>query len=206
MANPHKAAKVSRRTLLSGTAALLPLVATSCSSTSTNDRVIATNAVFTAQERATLRAVVDRLIPADEFSPAASECGVLDYFERCLNEWNQGDLPLLRSSLAALETEAQKQGGDFAALDASAQDALLEAMEAGQFPQADAQAGFNRLLRLTLEGMFSDPYYGGNRNYVGWDLIGYPGVMLATTAEMQVMDRRLPPLHTSAYGAEHDGH
>ena len=28
----------------------------------------------------------------------------------------------------------------------------------------------------TLQGTFGDPYYGGNANFVGWDLIGYPGV------------------------------
>jgi gluconate 2-dehydrogenase gamma chain len=27
--------------------------------------------------------------------------------------------------------------------------------------------------------MFSDPVYGGNRNFVGWQLIGYPGAQRA---------------------------
>jgi hypothetical protein len=37
-------------------------------------------------------------------------------------------------------------------------------------------------------------------------LIGYPGAVLGSTQEMQQMGGRLPPLHTSAYGEEHDGH
>jgi hypothetical protein len=205
MSKPLEAGGVSRRTVLSGTVALVPLIATSCSSTTTPSAAAPASA-FTAQERATLQAVVDRLVPADEFSPAASECGVLDYFDRCLSEWNQNDVPLLRAALAALDAEAQKRGGEFAALATDTQDELLMALEAGQFPEAAGQAGFNRLLRLTLEGMFSDPYYGGNRNYAGWDLIGYPGAVPATTPEMQAMGGRLPALHTSAYGAEHDGH
>jgi hypothetical protein len=205
MSKPFEVGGVSRRTLLSGTAALVPLIATSCSSTTSAPAPRVASA-FTPQERLTLQAVVDRLVPADELSPAASECGVLDYFDRCLSEWNQSDVPLLRATLAALDVEAQKRGGDFAMLAADTQDELLMAMEAGQFPEAAGQAGFNRLLRLTLEGMFSDPYYGGNQHYVGWDLIGYPGAVPATTPQMQAMGGRLPALHTSAYGAEHDGH
>jgi hypothetical protein len=80
-------------------------------------------------------------------------------------------------------------------------------MEAGTLDNfANSQQVFNRLHRLTLEGMFSDPYYGGNASYAGWDLIGYPGAVLGSTSDMQQMGGRLPALHTSAYGAEHDGH
>jgi hypothetical protein len=206
MSKTLDAAGVSRRTLLSGTVALVPLIATSCSSTTSSSAPPVAESAFTAQERGTLQAVVDRLVPADEFSPAASECGVLDYLDRCLGEWNQNDVPLLRATLAALDVAAEKRGGAFATLAADTQDELLVALEAGEFPDAAGQAGFNRLLRLTLEGMFSDPYYGGNRNYAGWDLIGYPGAVPATTPEMQAMGGRLPALHTSAYGAQHDGH
>ncbi|HWK54284.1 MAG TPA: gluconate 2-dehydrogenase subunit 3 family protein, partial [Hyphomicrobiales bacterium] len=129
------------------------------------------------------------------------------YLDHSLAEWNQADLPLLRDAIAVLDAQARAQESTaFASLPAEAQDALLMRMEAGQFPSGAGQAGFNRLLRLTLEGMFSDPYYGGNRNYAGWDLIGYPGAVLASTQDMQAMGARLPPLHTSAYGAAHDGH
>ena len=37
----------------------------------------------------------------------------------------------------------------------------------------------------TLQGTFGDPYYGGNANFVGWDLIGYPGIRLNVTSEDQ---------------------
>lgn len=80
-------------------------------------------------------------------------------------------------------------------------------MEAGTLPDFENAAQvFNRLHRLVLEGMFSDPYYGGNQHYAGWDLLGYPGIVLGSSAQMQQMGGRLPALHTSAYGAEHDGH
>ncbi len=38
-----------------------------------------------------------------------------------------------------------------------------------------------------MEGMFGDPYYGGNKNFAGWDLIRYPGPRLATSADDQKM-------------------
>jgi len=51
----------------------------------------------------------------------------------------------------------------------------------------------------TIQGTFSDPYYGGNANFVGWDLIGYPGVRLAVTANEQRLDLKPIPTHKSAY-------
>ena len=51
----------------------------------------------------------------------------------------------------------------------------------------------------TIQGTFCDPYYGGNTDFVGWDLIGYPGVRLAVTPNEQRLDPRLTPTHRSAY-------
>ena len=51
----------------------------------------------------------------------------------------------------------------------------------------------------TLQGTFSDPYYGGNASFVGWDLIGYPGVRTNVTVEDQRLGADVPPNHKSAY-------
>jgi hypothetical protein len=52
--------------------------------------------------------------------------------------------------------------------------------------------------------MFGDPYYGGNANFVGWDLIGYPGVRTMVTAADQKAAEAdtLKPNHRSAYDYE----
>jgi hypothetical protein len=64
-------------------------------------------------------------------------------------------------------------------------------------------ATFFNLVRMhTLQGTFCDPYYGGNANFVGWDLLGYPGVRIAVTADQQRMDVDLTPNHQSAYDYE----
>jgi hypothetical protein len=55
------------------------------------------------------------------------------------------------------------------------------------------------VLSHTLQGTFGDPFYGGNRNFAGWDLIGYPGVRLAVTAEEQNLGATPAPTRMSAY-------
>lgn len=200
--------KLSRRSMLrstvaSGTAAMVPLIATtSCTSLPASG-----TSPLSERENATLAAFADRIIPADELGPGASQCGVTDYINNTLVSWNSGDLPLIHEGLQALQTGAlQSYGRNFDALSAGEQDFLIERMENSWLEgMRDSAQAFNRLYRLVLEGMFSDPWYGGNRNFAGWDLIGYPGAVMGSTAEMQVMGGRLPPLHTSAYGAEHDG-
>jgi gluconate 2-dehydrogenase gamma chain len=200
---------ISRRSLLqtgisAGSVSLVPLIATS----SCSAPVAAVPTVLDARTTAALSAFANRIIPADDNSPAATDCGVITYINRSLAEWNQADVVLITEGLQNLDAAAiARFSQNFVQLSAQQQDELMLAMEAGTLENfADARQVFNRLHRLTLEGMFSDPYYGGNRNYAGWDLIGYPGAVLASTSDMQQMGGRLPALHTSAYGAEHDGH
>jgi gluconate 2-dehydrogenase gamma chain len=73
----------------------------------------------------------------------------------------------------------------FASLSEDEQDRIVEAMVNGDADDAFApftgRSFFTILRRHTAEGMFSDPAYGGNRNMVGWQLIGYPGAQRAYT-------------------------
>ena len=55
------------------------------------------------------------------------------------------------------------------------------------------------MLFRSLEGTFGDPHYGGNRDFIGWELIGYPGLRLAVAAEEQRMNAPLDPVYVSAY-------
>lgn len=189
--------------LKAGAAVLIPLVETSCTSAE-----LPASSLLGPANDAILAAFADRIVPADELGPSASAAGVVRYINRSLAEWNQAELPVLRAGLLALDQNARgRHGVGFAALAIDQQDALMTALEAGELVEmATGPALFNRLHRLVLEGMFSDPYYGGNANYAGWDLIGYPGAVLASTPDMQKMRERLPALHTSAYGSDHDGH
>jgi gluconate 2-dehydrogenase gamma chain len=72
----------------------------------------------------------------------------------------------------------------FVELDHGAQDELLKKLEAGKvnfFQSPTSQGFFGTLLEDAYEGMFADPQYGGNRDLVGWKLIGYPGAQRAYT-------------------------
>ena len=156
-----------------------------------------------------LAAIVDRVIPKDELGPSASESGVTEYINRSLADYLAPEKPAFLEGLEQTDAFARRtQNQPFVNLSAEKQDAVLTAMDNGAadgFP--NARAFFNRARRLTLEGMFGDPYYGGNKNFAGWDLIRYPGPRLATSADDQKMGIEIQPLHRSAYGSGTDhGH
>ncbi|MEP6961881.1 MAG: gluconate 2-dehydrogenase subunit 3 family protein, partial [Acidobacteriota bacterium] len=70
----------------------------------------------------------------------------------------------------------------------------------------NARNFFNRARRLTLEGTFGDPHYGGNNNGIGWDIIRYPGPRPAVAPEQQRLNTPATPYRNSAWGAasEHE--
>jgi gluconate 2-dehydrogenase gamma chain len=59
--------------------------------------------------------------------------------------------------------------GDFSALPELAQDAILTALD------LQGTAFFASLYAHTMEGVYSHPVYGGNRDYLGWNSLCYPG-------------------------------
>jgi gluconate 2-dehydrogenase gamma chain len=157
---------------------------------------------LTAAQAATLEAVVARLIPSDESGPGALEAGAARYIDRALGDALAVSRDVYSLGLAALDAYAERTAGQaFARLGPDIQDALLGELEqnrvAGFSP--DSSAFFNLVLGHTLEGTFGDPHYGGNRDFIGWELLGYPGIRLAVAAEEQRMDAALEPTRVSAY-------
>lgn len=191
------AGEITRRTVITS-AAILPVAALAASAQAPP----AVTALSDAQLRI-LAAFVDRIIPKDELGPSASESDVPIYINRALGDYLAAEKTAFIEGLEAMDAFARRsQDRPFIALTAEQQDLVLTAMENGSangFP--NAQAFFNRARRLTMEGMFGDPYYGGNKNFAGWDLIRYPGPRLATTADDQKMGVEIKPYHHSAYGS-----
>ncbi len=66
------------------------------------------------------------------------------------------------------------------------QEAILRALEMGEIEleSLTSKRFFNLMLKNTMEGFFADPMYGGNRNKVGWRLVGFPGVAASTYPQM----------------------
>jgi hypothetical protein len=157
---------------------------------------------LTATEAVTLDAIVARLIPSDELGPGAREARAARYIDRALGGALAPSREAYRLGLAAVEKYAQAaKGAAFAALPARDQDEVLSAMEAntatGFTPSSSA---FFTLVRThTLQGTFGDPYYGGNADFVGWNLLGYPGLRLVVAPADQRLDAPLTPTRSSAY-------
>ena len=156
---------------------------------------------LTAAEGATLEAIVARLIPTDANGPGATEARAARYIDRALGGFMASLLVPYRIGLSGIESYARTaKGAPFTQLSARDQDAVLTEMEtntAKGFPAA--AVFFNLVLSHTLQGTFGDPFYGGNASFVGWDLLGYPGVRLTATATDQRMDVSPAPTHMSAY-------
>jgi gluconate 2-dehydrogenase gamma chain len=160
---------------------------------------------LTATESDTLEAIVARLIPTDANGPGATEARAARYIDRALAGALASSRPAYAAGLAAVEEYAQRtKGASFIKLPPEQQDAVLTDMEnntaTGFTP--NSAAFFDLLRNHTLQGMFCDPYYGGNANFAGWDLLSYPGVRTAVSPDQQRMGIELPPNHKSAYDYE----
>jgi gluconate 2-dehydrogenase gamma chain len=154
-------------------------------------------------EIAFVAAAVDTLIPADELSPSASQCGVVTFIDRQLaSAWGGGakmyrmgpfhkgtpeqgyQLPLsprefFGAGIAAADAWSRKSyGKPFDTLAPEQRVAALKEMESGkaEFADLSSREFFATLLDLTMLGFFSDPLYGGNRDKAAWKMLGYPGL------------------------------
>ena len=157
---------------------------------------------LTPLEADILDAIVARLIPTDASGPGATEARAARYIDRALGGALASFREVYRGGLAAVDAYARSsKGAAFTQLSPQNQDAVLTNLERNTATgfAAGSAAFFNVVLSHTIQGTFCDPYYGGNDRFVGWDLIGYPGVRLIATANDQKMEAPSSPTHMSAY-------
>ena len=191
----------SRRSVLTA-AAIVPITALN------SDAAPAEQPNFSAPQLRLIEALVDRLIPSDENGPGARESGVHIYIDRSFTGYLAHQKSTFTAGLEAIDALAHtRHGALFADLDAAQKDELLTILERNDAPgfQPGSRAFFYRLRQLTLEGMFGDPFYGGNRNFAGWDLIRYPGPRMAVSPDEQKIKVAIKPLRVSARGGQHGG-
>ncbi|MBI3048564.1 MAG: gluconate 2-dehydrogenase subunit 3 family protein [Acidobacteria bacterium] len=147
-------------------------------------------AFFNHDDAATIAAFTERLMPSAPGKPGAREAGVLNYLDLALAGAYADLQDFYRRGLAQLDAYCRATYHEpFARLDAARQDEVIASLENGRatgFTWPDAQELFNTLRTHTMEGMFADPIYGGNRDFAGWRLVGFPGAQAVfTSADMQ---------------------
>jgi gluconate 2-dehydrogenase gamma chain len=157
------------------------------------------------EEQAFIEAVVDHMIPADELTPKGTDLGINVFIDRALaSGWGKGDrlymqgpwktgtpnqgyqLPLTpaqlyRAGIPAANAHCVKTyGKTFDKITEAQREEFLMAWRGGKVTfegGPPARTFFNMLYQNVMQGMFSDPIYGGNRDKAGWNLIGFPGVI-----------------------------
>jgi gluconate 2-dehydrogenase gamma chain len=157
---------------------------------------------LTASEADLLEAICARIIPTDANGPGAREARAAHYIDRALGGALSGSKGAYSAGLAAFDRYCQSsRRAPFTELSARDQDSVLIDVETGAATGfVGSSAAFFAMVRThTLQGTFGDPYYGGNRNFVGWDMIGYPGVRTNVSADDQRLGADLKPNHQSAY-------
>jgi len=157
---------------------------------------------FSSAEQNFIDAATQRLIPADALGGGANEAGITHFIDlqlagaygRAERWYMQGPWPtgtdqqgfqlkytpaqIYREAIAGVDAHCrQHYGKPFAQLAADRQDEVLHALEDGkvELAKVPAKTFFALLWQNTREGYLADPAYGGNRDFAGWKLIGFPG-------------------------------
>ena len=183
---------------------------------------------FDSEEALFIEAACDRLIPPDESGPGALGAGVPNYLDKQLGgAWGAGErlyrsgpwqsgtpsqgyqLPfspaeLFHTSLRAIRRDLGR-GTPFHEMSAEAQDTYLKSLESGahDLDGVPSAVFFDMLLKMTVEGFFSDPVYGGNRDMVAWRMIGFPG---AYADYFEAIDRHGVKFEREPMSLAEDGH
>ena len=145
---------------------------------------------FNSDDAATIAAFTERLMPGAPGKPGARDAGVLNYIDLSLAGAYADLQDFYRRGLAALNTYcAATYQQSFTQLAAARQDEVITAMVEGKatgFTWPTSQQFFNTLRTHTMEGMFADPVYGGNKDFGGWRLVGFPGAQpIFSQADME---------------------
>ena len=137
---------------------------------------------FSPEQAREIDAITARLIPTTD-TPGAREAGVVFFIDRALATFAKDQQRLYRDGLSELESRLGEMfpGVErFSAATPEQQDAFLHSLEeqagggapAGLYSLPAAPSFFETLRVDTITGFLIDPDSGGNRDGVGWKVIG----------------------------------
>ena len=118
--------------------------------------------ILGVEEAKEFSAVAARIIPTTD-TPGATEAGVIYFLDQSFGTFNAPLLPMLRGGLEQMQSGIP-DGMRFSELSQEEQDALLEANQTTPF--------FGLMRMMTFAGFFGLSEYGGNKDGVGWKLLG----------------------------------
>jgi gluconate 2-dehydrogenase gamma chain len=124
--------------------------------------------VLTKAQAEVLDALTSRILPSVDGRAGAHEAGVVYFIDRALSTFNARRKTLYADGIADLNRRAvgkSKEASGFTALSPAQQDEVIRDIERTPFFQA---ARFD-----TIGGTFALPKWGGNRDYVGWAMLGF---------------------------------
>lgn len=113
---------------------------------------------LSAAQARDIEAIAARIVPSGDDGPGAREAGVVWFIDRALGN-------LFADSRAELLRALESLPAGFADLDTAMQDRHLRSIEDGPL--------FGQLRFMTVLGLLSSPDYGGNRDGLGWQLMGF---------------------------------
>jgi gluconate 2-dehydrogenase gamma chain len=142
--------------------AVLPSLAAISQAACTAKEEKAPFTILSDAEATEFEAIAARIIPTTD-TPGAREAGVIYFLDQSFGTFNAPMLPMLQGGLQQLQAGIE-DGRSFSSLSDEEQDALLEQSQATPF--------FQIMRMMTFAGFFGLSEYGGNRDGVGWALVG----------------------------------
>lgn len=122
---------------------------------------------FSPEQAVEVEAMTAQIIPTDD-TPGAREARVIYFIDRALTTFERDKQPLYQKGLAELPAKARQLFPGqhrFAELSPARQVQVLTTIEKSEF--------FEIVRVHTIAGFFANPEYGGNRDQIGWKLIGF---------------------------------
>jgi gluconate 2-dehydrogenase gamma chain len=151
---------INRRRFFQTAAAAAAALAAACSPARLRGRFLGES------ELATLEAICEQIIPADQDAGAAW-AGAVKYIDRQLAGFYRGYCQVYRLGIAEADRRA---GGSFARASSARQFEILQAMEKDEY----TTEFFNLVVSHTMQGFYGNPRHGGNRDYCSWHMLGVP--------------------------------
>ena len=168
---------------------------------------------FNLSEQEFIEKIVNHMIPKDDLSPQGTDIGIQYYIDRALaSGWGKGDrlyqsgpwkkglptqgyqLPLTPADLYRVSIDQSNQytikkyGVKVSKLTFAQLEEFLLDLKDGKVNFASGPPSttfFSMLYQNVMEGMFSDPIYGGNKNKAGWKLVGFPGAVATHSLDVE---------------------